>query len=127
MANHGFAPNSNFTFEDPGVFRLRAMRDVREGEEVRSNKSSPMTPFVSSTLEGTVAGTTMHTKSLTLPPLLSHQLARAGDNLVRRKSGRRTINGAVRLASKPDRVFITASRRPCIQAKLRVITSGRGS
>ncbi|CAN0415310.1 unnamed protein product [Ascophyllum nodosum] len=34
MANHGFAPSTNFTFEDPGAFRLRAMRDIRAGEEV---------------------------------------------------------------------------------------------
>ena len=34
MANHGFSPSTNFTYEDPGVYRLRAMRDMRAGEEV---------------------------------------------------------------------------------------------
>lgn len=34
MANHDFAPSTNFTYEDPGVFRLRAMRDLQAGEEV---------------------------------------------------------------------------------------------
>lgn len=34
MANHGFAPSTNFTYEEPGVFRLRAMRDMHAGEEV---------------------------------------------------------------------------------------------
>ena len=36
MANHGFSPNTNFTYEEPGVYRLRAMRDMRAGEEVGS-------------------------------------------------------------------------------------------
>lgn len=34
MANHGFSPSTNFTYEEPGVYRLRAMRDMRAGEEV---------------------------------------------------------------------------------------------
>lgn len=36
MANHDFAPSTNFTYEDPGVFRLRAMRDMADGEEVKT-------------------------------------------------------------------------------------------
>lgn len=35
MANHGFSPSTNFTYEEPGVYRLRAMKDMRAGEEVR--------------------------------------------------------------------------------------------
>lgn len=34
MANHDFAPTTNFTYEDPGVFRLRALQDLAAGEEV---------------------------------------------------------------------------------------------
>ncbi|CAN0295750.1 unnamed protein product, partial [Discosporangium mesarthrocarpum] len=34
MANHEFNPSANFTFEAPGVFRMRALRDISSGEEV---------------------------------------------------------------------------------------------
>lgn len=38
MANHDFAPSTNFTYEEPGVFRLRALRDVAAGEEVKRRR-----------------------------------------------------------------------------------------
>lgn len=38
MANHDFAPSTNFTYEEPGIFRLRAMRDMQAGEEVKAEK-----------------------------------------------------------------------------------------
>lgn len=40
MANHDFAPSANFTYEDPGVFRMRAMRDMTNGEEVKASVST---------------------------------------------------------------------------------------
>lgn len=38
MANHDFSPTANFTFEEPGVFRLRALRDLEAGEEVSGSQ-----------------------------------------------------------------------------------------
>lgn len=38
MANHDFSPTANFTFEEPGVFRLRALRDLEAGEEVSGGR-----------------------------------------------------------------------------------------